>query len=39
MTPQASSSEAERFWEDFYIQHEHRWSGKANVVLVDVVGP
>ena len=30
--------EAERFWEDHYGQHERVWSGRANPVLVDVVG-
>ena len=29
---------AERFWEEHYLAHERRWSGRANAVLVDVVG-
>ena len=29
---------AERFWEDHYGRHERVWSGRANPVLVDVVG-
>lgn len=32
-------SEAERFWEHHYRQREQVWSGDANAVLVDVVGP
>ena len=31
-------NQAERFWEGHYLQHERRWSGRANAVLVDVVG-
>ncbi|CAA9456300.1 MAG: Thioredoxin reductase [uncultured Rubrobacteraceae bacterium] len=30
--------EAERFWEDHYRRRERVWSGRANPVLVDVVG-
>jgi SAM-dependent methyltransferase len=30
--------EAERFWEDHYRQRGRLWSGRANSVLVDVVG-
>ncbi len=33
-----NSSEAERFWEEHYRGHEHVWGGRANAVLVDVVG-
>lgn len=32
-------SEAEHFWEEHYRGHERVWSGRANPVLVDVVGP
>ncbi len=31
-------NQAERFWEGHYRGHERVWSGKANAVLVDVVG-
>ena len=30
------TNQAERFWEGHYLQHERRWSGKANPALVDV---
>lgn len=30
--------ETKRFWEGHYQEHERRWSGKPNPVLVDVVG-
>lgn len=32
-------SEVERFWEEHYRRRERVWSGRANPVLVDVVGP
>ena len=32
-------NQVERFWEEHYRGHERRWSGNANSVLVDVVGP
>jgi hypothetical protein len=38
MTDETDTAEAQQFWEDFYRQHEHAGSGKANPVLVDVVG-
>lgn len=31
-------SQAAKFWEERYQQHERVWSGRANPVLVDVVG-
>jgi SAM-dependent methyltransferase len=31
-------SEAERFWDGHYRRHERVWSGRANPVLIDVVG-
>jgi 2-polyprenyl-3-methyl-5-hydroxy-6-metoxy-1,4-benzoquinol methylase len=31
-------SQAERFWEGHYREHERRWSGRPNAVLVDVAG-
>ena len=31
-------SPTEQFWEEHYRAHERRWSGRANPVLVDVVG-
>lgn len=34
----AGGGQAERFWEGHYLAHERRWSGRANAVLVDVVG-
>ena len=33
-----NGSEAERFWEKHYRRREQVWSGRANAVLVDVVG-
>lgn len=30
---------AERFWEGHYLRGERVWSGRANAVLVDIVGP
>jgi SAM-dependent methyltransferase len=33
-----SDVEAERFWEDRYRRQERVWSGRANPVLVDIVG-
>ncbi len=35
---EGGSSRAEQFWEGHYREHEQLWSGKANAVLVDVVG-
>jgi SAM-dependent methyltransferase len=35
----SGSGEAARFWEDHYGARERVWSGRANPVLVDVVGP
>lgn len=32
------SSQAAKFWEERYQQHERVWSGRVNPVLVDVVG-
>ncbi|MEU0568781.1 methyltransferase domain-containing protein [Nonomuraea sp. NPDC005983] len=33
------TDEAERFWEERYQERDRVWSGRANPVLVDVVGP
>lgn len=35
---EGGGGQAERFWEGHYRKHEQRWSGRANAVLVDVVG-
>ena len=38
MTDESDTTEAQQFWDDFYRQHEHAGSGKANPVLVGIVG-
>lgn len=34
-----SEDQTEQFWEGHYQKHEQVWSGRANAVLIDVVGP
>ncbi len=38
MQSEGGSSQAEQFWEGHYQRHEQVWSGRANPVLIDVVG-
>ena len=38
MQSEGGSNQAEQFWEEHYQRHEQVWSGRANPVLIDVVG-
>ena len=38
MQSEGGSSQAEQFWEGHYQRYEQMWSGRANPVLIDVVG-